>query len=189
VKGSDSSEAVAVPAGRAAVGPEFSRQQIRSVVRWLGGLGVPPQDRADCAQDVFRIAIEKREAFASGSLDAWLYRIATNVARNANRKRHKMHNREAPSGAAGDLDRSGVQDAQVDSGEPVQTKVQKFLDGLSPRDRELFVLRELRGLDIDEIGTRVGLSRSQMYRRLRDMQQQMRALFAPADDDESEAAR
>ncbi len=164
--------------------PTIGEEHVRYVLRWLARFGVPEQDRSDVAQDALRIAVERLCTFAGGNFDGWLYRITQNVARNANRKRIKQRQRERSAGARDELDCSAR--IPSDAGQSVHTELDRFLDSLPPRDRTLFVLRELRGMAIDEVAGEVGMSRAQVYRRLRATRERLEALFSNSASDGSE---
>lgn len=111
------------------------------------------QDAQDVAQESFLRVYRFRDRFQEGRpFEAWLYRIVVNQARKT-RSRHLKHRADsldaeqsealvgsapAPDGTAGGL--GGLQEA-----------IAALLDSLSPRLREVFVLRDLQGMETSEI--------------------------------------
>ena len=157
--------------------PKFTKDHVRQVLRWVAGFGIPAQDRPDAVQDVFRIAIETKDRLPANQLFGWLHGICRNVARNANRKRQNQGTRERPAGDLVELERTAVDLQGSGSDAVVWSRLERFLETLELRDRRIFVLRELRGMEIDEVCSAVSLSRAQVYRRLKEMQEALRALF------------
>jgi RNA polymerase sigma-70 factor (ECF subfamily) len=91
----------------------------------------------------------------SRSFRNWLFQIAANEARD--RVRSKMREADAIEGAGRELSRS--QDPE--SGRRAQefrSGLEKCLAVLSPREREVFILRDIEELDIKETAGALGIS-------------------------------
>jgi RNA polymerase sigma factor (sigma-70 family) len=109
---------------------------------------------ADLAEDVVQDALIRYLAFVRlqplESPRGWLFRTATNLVRDHARrqgvlKRVPMLETEAPA----------VPDAELERKEAVR-QVRRVLDGMSPRDREILILRE-SGFRYREIAEVIGV--------------------------------
>lgn len=148
-------------------------EHLHLVARWLSRFGIVGEARQDATQDVFRIAVERADRFVGGSLEAWLYRISQNVARNAHRKRISIRRREL-------LDDDGTDGWHGAAGAEQCTSLEwtRFVGALSGRDRAILELGCVRGLGAEEVGRKVRLSRAQVYRRMRTMELGLRERLA-----------
>jgi RNA polymerase sigma-70 factor (ECF subfamily) len=128
-------------------------------------LGTPTAELDDVVQDVFVIAYRRLDQFDHGRFSTWLYRICANVV--SSRHRHRRVRRlfaawlpwtlqpassEAPTRA---LERTATEAA-----------VQRVLEAMSPKKREVLVLFELEELPAREIAERVGCPESTVFTRL-----------------------
>ena len=143
----------------------LERHQAR-VLRTLAGLGVPAHERDDLAQEVFiRVfrhlsGFRKHKAFSS-----WLYRITINTVHGYRGAR--ASSREKPWDAGLDHlpdDRPGPE--RFMEGEDLARSLEQALEQLSERERTVFVLRELEGLDTREIASALGITRITVRRHL-----------------------
>jgi len=142
------------------------------------------EDAEDLAQECFLRACRALDQFQGGSaFYTWLYRIALNLARSGRRAERRRREKEVPMAAlaasrgqgeeTGDGGNGGIEMAAIESGpgelaerrEMVQ-KVQGALEGLSTDHREVVVLRDIEGLDYEEIAGLVGVSREAVKSRL-----------------------
>ena len=139
------------------------------------------QDAEDLAQECFLRAYRSLEGFRGGSaFYTWLYRIALNLARSGGRKAQRRKEVEVPMAAvtAGRKGSDGEQDIAIEMPalEPspqelahrreMVGKVEEVLTGMSAEHREVVVLRDVEGLDYDQIGHLVGASREAIKSRL-----------------------
>lgn len=98
----------------------------------------------------------------------WLYRIATNHARDLLRRRkHRLHaSLDQPLGEDGNqtlLDRVAGSDQTPEErviNEDMGARIRNAVAGLPTRQREAFVLRHYQGLSYEEIATAIGCSLS-----------------------------
>ncbi len=138
------------------------------VLRMLAALGVPATDRDDVAQEIFiRVfrhipRFRRRKAFV-----AWLYRITVNSVHTYRGSRAAVREREQP------LDAGAVQhpDSRPDperlaAGEDLARRLEQALERLTERERSVFVLRELEGLDTAQIASALGITRITVRRHL-----------------------
>ncbi len=136
------------------------REHYPFVLRALVGLGVPPIDADDTAQEVFVIAHRRRADFdATRRARAWLYGIARGVARNRRRARRPELVDALPA-AADDPERDVVNNQAL-------ALALRAMDGLSSKLREVFVLMELESMSAPEVAQLLELSVNTVYSRLR----------------------
>jgi RNA polymerase sigma-70 factor (ECF subfamily) len=129
--------------------PEFERFFLEHEARVSGYLWRMTGDRqaaCDLSQETFLRAWQRFERISAYERpDAWLIRVATNLALQHQRRRR------APVGAADPLDEAfdpGVSDPGQRF--PLRDLVRETLLELPPRDRALLVLREVYGLTGEE---------------------------------------
>jgi RNA polymerase sigma-70 factor (ECF subfamily) len=147
----------------------FERHHARvyGYLRKLTGTG----DRAlDLTQETFLLAFKSRESYEPrGLFQAWLYRIATNLAR-AQFQRAKLEP-ELMAGARLDARVRVAADAErpVDGIVAADTRqfVEEALRRLSPEEREVVVLRHFEDLKFREIAETLGISESTAKSRMR----------------------
>lgn len=140
------------------------------------------EDAEDLAQECFLRAYRGLDAFRGGAaFYTWLYRIALNLARSGGRSKKRRREVEVPMAAVATRAADGasegadvrIEAAAVEAGpqelaerrEMVQ-KVQEALEELSHEHREVVVLRDIEGLDYDQIGQLVGTTREAVKSRL-----------------------
>jgi RNA polymerase sigma-70 factor (ECF subfamily) len=108
-------------------------------------------DAADAAQDALVAAVRGLSRFDGRSrFSTWMYRVTTNVCLDELRRRRRRPEprEELPSApAAGALDSAVADRVDVDAA----------LRSLPPEFRAAVVLRDLCGLDYDEIATVLGI--------------------------------
>jgi RNA polymerase sigma-70 factor, ECF subfamily len=117
------------------------------------------EDAEDVVQETFVRVWRHREKWnASGSVSAYLYRITRNLALNSRRDRRAQWNREDRSGA--DLYGSAAASSPEDDYESqtLNDDVQRAINELSERRREIFMLSRFHGLSHREIAQTLGLS-------------------------------
>jgi len=114
----------------------------------------------DALQDVFVVAFRRRDAL-SGSSKAWLYAIARRVASNYRRSARRHDARTDALAQALSAPRAPVPEAIV--------ALDRYLDTLSPEDRELFVLSEVEGMTGPEIAAAWGRNVNTVYARIRKL--------------------
>ena len=110
----------------------------------------------DIAQDALLKAMRALDRYdpARGSLDAWLWRIVTNPARDATRRarlRALVTERLRPGDQSRTVEEIVVERVTV-------SEIVEAMTHLAPRDRELLALRFGADLETAEVAARVGLS-------------------------------
>ncbi len=140
------------------------------VFRFIGALGVSPEEREDAAQDVFVAVYRSLEAFrGEAQLSTWIYRIA---ARHAGRMGHRRRMREmlgtlllrepAPPPAPDPAERA----SQLNL-------VDTLLGRLSPKKRMVFVLFEVEGVSVTEIASILDCPENTVWSRLHHARTEM----------------
>jgi RNA polymerase sigma-70 factor (ECF subfamily) len=145
-----------------------------------------PEEAEDLAQECFLRACRSLAQFQGGSaFYTWLYRIALNLARSERRSKQRRREMEVPAAAlasggkrgeeAGreDPEGGGIEMAAVQSGPEEEAarremadRVQQALTELSPEHREVVVLRDVEGMEYEEIAGLAGVSREAVKSRL-----------------------
>lgn len=148
------------------------------VLRLLRLMGVPAQDREDVAQDVFVRVFRHLGGYRSGrSFSAWIYRITVNASHDYRGRRA----RQAAEGAwEADLEQSpddgpgpGEQLDQADS----RRVLERALLRVSERERAVFVLCELEGLETRQVARALGITRITVRRHLSRARAHLRAVL------------
>lgn len=148
--------AEAIRAGNVSAFEAFLRSQWFLLVRYLVSFSRNVDDAEDLAQEAFVRLWEKRAYLdPTGSLRAYLYRIARNLALNE-RKSRELHRQLEKR----DLDPSPSApspDRQLEEAE-LQAIVEQAIESLPPRRREAFILAHLQNLPHREVANVMGIS-------------------------------
>jgi RNA polymerase sigma factor (sigma-70 family) len=136
------------------------------LVRLLGDV----EEARDTCQEVFLNAHRRVGRLRPGSNPrAWLFRIATNAARSAVRRRTR-HTRRAA-----DVELDGIPAAATASPEHREDlrRVARIVEALPPRQRAALMLRRFHGLDYAEIADSLGGNeagaRANVYQAMRKL--------------------
>ena len=136
-------------------------------------------DAHDIAQDAFLRAYRSLSSFQpERSFRSWLLKITVNAARDHHARIQRSRlvpvevlvEPEDPTAGAEAADR------QV-----LLSQVQGFLGQLHPREREVFVLRDLEGLGVDEVAEALELAAPTVRRHLARARLHLRKLFSDRD--------
>jgi RNA polymerase sigma-70 factor (ECF subfamily) len=135
----------------------------QQVFRFMGALGVPPEEREDAAQDVFISVYRGLSQFrGDAQLSTWIYRIAARHASRLGRRRRfralmslRFTPEPEPEREADPIARSS--DLRL---------LERMLSNLSPKKRAVLVLFEIEGLHVDEIAKVVGSPENTVWSRL-----------------------
>lgn len=129
----------------------------------------PHDDAEDLAADVLATAWRRRDDVPEGHELPWLYRTAGFVLANYRRKGRPVPVEELPDDVDGEYAADPADIVVEDE------KVRAVLATLSPRDRQILLLNVWEGLDGEELGRALGISRggaaaalSRARARLRD---------------------
>jgi len=151
------------------------------VLRVLRFLGVSSADREDVAQEVFVRVFRHLGGFRPGRpFGAWIYRITVNAAHDW--RLHKAPGMEdlwsasAESVCAPDPDPEQAAEA-----ESLRRQLEQGLRSLSERERSVFVLRELEGLETVEVARALGITTITVRRHLGRARDHLRRLLHPVE--------
>ena len=128
-------------------------------------LGTPPEETEDVVHEVFMVVLRSLDRFEGGKLTTWMYRITANAVSYAHRKRRR---RRALAelctrvGLPSPVDPESLASAASDA-----RAVDRILEQMSPKRREVFALFELEGSSGEEIAERVGCPINTVWSRLR----------------------
>jgi RNA polymerase sigma-70 factor (ECF subfamily) len=157
-------------------GPTFSvpvtfeqlyREHFDFTFRTLRHLGVPAAALPDAVQEVWLAVHRQLSRFEGRSAHrTWLFSIALNTARNQRRWRLR-HERWAP--LPEDLPDQCPGPDQVHADREAFGVVQEFLATLDESRRVLFISQLLEELNADETAELLGIERSAVYHRVRDL--------------------
>lgn len=136
----------------------LSRYRERAV-RVASRVLLSPVDAEDAAQDAFITAFRKIHQFGGGArFYTWFYRILVNICLAKKRSHHRESETEI-----NELCLSVPPDATV-----TRMTIEKLLAELPPESRAAIVLREMEGLDYEEIAhvlqIPTGTVRSRLYK-------------------------
>lgn len=138
-------------------------------------------DAEDVSQEAFIKVYRGIGAFrGEARLGSWMHRIVVNLCLNRRRKKalSEMELRENfEDGAPQSLSAShpGADPEQMAEAEMMRIHLRRALDGLSPQQRTVFVLRHDEDLPLAEIGQILNISegtvKSQLFRALKKLQE------------------
>jgi len=134
------------------------------VLRVARRLGTPEAEAEDVVHDVFVVVHRKLDQFEGGKLTTWLYRITANVVSDRHRKRRVRRAFESLKvwigGEAGDTPERAAERASA------TRAVERVLERMDPKKREVFALFELEGLSGEQIAEQVGCPINTVWTRL-----------------------
>ena len=145
------------------------------------------QDAEEVTQDAFIRAHRGLVNFRGDSaFSTWLYQIATNLARNRywywwRRKRDKTVSFDQPVSADNDTPLSEVFAADVETpGDITVTqelvdRITAGMDKLSPKHREILILRNVKNMAYEEIAVILGISVGTVKSRIARARESLRA--------------
>jgi RNA polymerase sigma-70 factor (ECF subfamily) len=133
------------------------------VLRVLRLLGVPVQDREDVAQEVLVRIFRHLGSFKTGkSFSGWVYRITVNAAHDHRHRLRRQSRGETPwTGEIGDDEGPGPE-----RGLELRQALETALGILSERERAVFVLREMEGLETRDVAKALGITSITVRRHL-----------------------
>jgi RNA polymerase sigma-70 factor (ECF subfamily) len=130
-------------------------------------LGTPASEVDDVCQEVFVVVFRKLADFQHGKFTTWLYRIVANVVSDRHRRRRF---REAMRSLAEAvlplrLAPAPTPEAALEQRD-AQLAVDRVLERMAPKKREVFALYELESLSGEDIAERVGCKVETVWTRL-----------------------
>lgn len=134
------------------------------VYRVARRLGTPEPEIEDVVHDVFEVVFKRLDSFTEGRLTTWLYRITANVVSDRHRRRRVRRAFEAlrvwVGGAAGPSPERSAEQRSA------SRAVERILERMPAKKREVFALFELEGLSGEEIAERLGCPVNTVWTRL-----------------------
>lgn len=159
-----------------------ARYERRIFVYLLRQLGGQREDAADLAQQTFLKAFRSLPTIdAELNFNAWLYRIAANTCRDW--QRHRLHFQWLPwDPRVNERQTSGVLDDPEERLAAAETRreVRQTLRAMRPSYRRALMLAQFDGLSCQDIGVRLGLSRSAVKSLLHRARAEFRTLYQGA---------
>ena len=138
------------------------------VLRVLRLLGVREQDREDVAQEVFLRVFRHLSRFRAGQpFGAWIYRVTVNAAHDHRARAGRQRREEAPW--SDEIEPAAAEPTHPDEvlgRKRLLARLDAALSSLSERERTVFVLRELEGLETSQVAEVLGIARITVRRHL-----------------------
>ena len=159
------------------------RRHESAVLRLVRLLGVAPPDREDVAQEIFVRVFRHLGTFKQGrSFRGWLYRITVNAVHDHRHRLSRRARREAPWNETLD-DTPDVSAAPADHAVALERRRElgAALSGLSARERAVFVLVEIEGLERREAARSLGITSITVRRHLSRARASLRAILAGSE--------
>ena len=148
------------------------------VMRILRFLGIPAQDREDVAQEVFVRVFKHLRGFRTGQeFGAWLYRVAVNAAHDHRGRVRRRARGEAPWDAGEGRQDPGPGPEEAAFQQELRDELDRALERLSERERAIFVLREIEGLESREVARALGITAITVRRHLSRARKRLREIL------------
>jgi RNA polymerase sigma-70 factor (ECF subfamily) len=162
----------------------YKDQLINYLYRYLGDY----DEADDVAQETFlRLYYKKDKYKPVAKFSTWLYTIATNLAKTHLRRRKRFSILSFRHGADDDK-RNDIPDNRYPADAEAERSlkeamIQKALDAISPKYREVVVLSDIQELSYEEICTITGLNIGTVKSRLSRGRLQLKALLKDLRDE------
>jgi RNA polymerase sigma-70 factor (ECF subfamily) len=175
----DDALVAAARGGRVAALDVLLRRHEGHVLRVLRLLGVPRDDREDVAQEIFVRVFRHLDGFRPGQpFRGWVYRIAVNSAHDYRRRMERRGRDEVPWVER--LDREadlGPGPAEIAEERERARGLEAAVARLSERERAVFVLIEMEGLEPREVARVLGITSITVRRHLGRARAHLRRLL------------
>lgn len=142
-------------------------------------MGVPAGDREDVAQEVFLRVFRHLDGFQSGRpFGGWIYRVTVNASYDYRLRTGRRDRQEAAW--AGDAALGPPEAAPDGEGEArrLRGRLLAAMGRLTDRERAVFILREVEGLETLEIARILGITRVTVRRHLERARNRLRGLLS-----------
>jgi RNA polymerase sigma-70 factor (ECF subfamily) len=150
---------------------EIYRAELGFVWRGVRGLGVGEEAVDDVVQEIFMTAHRTLARFEGrSSVRTWLSGIMLNVVRHHRRSRVRRHAYEGAGHSETEVESlpaTGTDPHELALAREQTRLLERILDELDDKKREILVLAELEELSAGEIGEILGLGLNSVYSRLR----------------------
>jgi RNA polymerase sigma-70 factor (ECF subfamily) len=142
------------------------RRHESRVLRVLRLLGVPLQEREDVAQEVFLRVFRHLATFdRKRSFSSWIYKVSVNAS-------HDWRDR-----ATNHVGLASAPELLTHPQEDLARRLEVALASLTDREREVFVLKELEGLETEEVARSLGLNAITVRRHLSLARERLRKVL------------
>ena len=154
---------------------ELCRTYAADVCRFAAMMSAGREDADDLAQEALMRAVRslRRYDAARGSMNAWLWRIVANAARDAAGRRRRMTDLVVRLGVLAPREADDVEEVVLRRHRDAD--LHAHLRALPLRDQTLLALRYTAGLDTAEVGAAVGMSTETASRAMRRALARLRA--------------
>lgn len=160
----------------------YKDQLTNYVYRFLGDW----DDCSDAVQETFVRVYQKKDSYKPiAKFSTWIYTIATNVAKTRLRKKGGtqlfsfLNGRDQDNGAFEVPDESARADLRLES-TMEEERIQKALDALPIKYRQVVLLRDVQELSYDEIADITGLSLGTVKSRINRARLKLQELLRDA---------
>ena len=179
--------------GDAAAFDQLMRQHRPRVHAWAAQILVHSAETDDAVQETFLRAWRAIARFdGRAALSTWLYRICTNVCRNALRRRHSRRaaslDAEGAFEPAADATQGSTDPARAVQALELCRGLHAALDALSPTLRETVVLVLLDGMPQADAATQLGCSEGTIAWRVHEARRRLRSQLEAREHIEAQAA-
>lgn len=149
------------------------------VLRVLRYLRVPPRDLEDVAQEVFIRVFRHLNGYRpGGSFVGWIYRTTVNAAHDQRRRAGRVAAEEgAWSDDAATAPDPNPDPAELAGQEELRRRLERALDTLTERERAVFVVLEIEGLETRDVARALGISSITVRRHLSRARARLRQAF------------
>jgi RNA polymerase sigma-70 factor (ECF subfamily) len=167
---------------------EVIRAESRQIYRAARGLGFAQADAEDLTQDVLLTFMQTLDRFdGRSSVATWLYGILLNKAR----ERRRREGREESRDAADQIFESWFDDRgmwrqpppdlhRLMESQAASNALRQCIDNLPPTLREVFVLRQLEQLDVEEVCNLLGRTATHLGVQLHRARTRLRTCLSQA---------
>lgn len=163
----------------------LDRHQTR-VLRILRLLGVPRQDRDDVAQEVFIRVFRHLGGFRTGQdFSGWIYRVTVNAAHDYRGRSGRRARDEAPWPDEVEQEDPSPGPSEAAGQREMRRAIESALQELSERERTIFVLKEVEGLETREVGRALGIHSITVRRHFSRAKRRLREILTDAPDKSS----
>jgi RNA polymerase sigma-70 factor (ECF subfamily) len=165
------------PAAGALSPEELCERYAPSVCRFAAMAAGSAPDAEDLAQEALLRAVRSLRTYdaSRGSMEAWLWRIVVNAARDSASRRQRLRDLAERLGATVVRESESVEDAVLARLRDAELHAQ--MRRLPLRDRTLLALRYGAGLDSGQVGDAVGLNSDSAAKAIRRALARLRALL------------
>jgi RNA polymerase sigma-70 factor (ECF subfamily) len=154
---------------------ELCERYAQSVCRFAALAAGSSSDADDLAQEALLRAVRSLRSYdaSRGSMEAWLWRIVANAAKDSASRRQRVRDLIARMGFAAMTESESVEDAVLQR--LLDAELRSHIRRLPTRDRMLLALRFGAGLDTAQVGEAVGLSPDSAAKAIRRALARLRA--------------